>query len=202
LLLLLIPVTQTPLTDQFPRPPERQALYVMTAAQLALSALLFPLLLRPASIPAVIASAWPMLLLSGVLASAPIARIALAATYISAWLVTLAIWNTLLKSTRAQLIGVAAASALVLGGPLFLYLRAEFAAPAESQVPVDPIACVFSLIDGSSPPLTPWQSTLALALAAVFFATLPALWRRLNSHHLTGRKSAPSYPQADEPLSH
>ena len=203
LLALLIPVTQTPLTDQFPRPPERQALYVMVAAQLALSALLFPLLFRwPANIPAVVASTWPMLLLSGLLASAPAARIALAASYVSAWLITLALWNSLLKSARSRLIGVALASALTLGGPLILYLRAEFGATVDSQVPVDPIACAFALIDGSVPSLSPWHSVLALAIAALLIAAGSALRRRLHSRQRTRENSAPSYPQPGEPLSH
>ena len=203
LVVLLIPVTQTPLTDQFPRPAERQALYVMAAAQLALSALLFPVLFRaPFHAIAVIASTWPLLLLSGLLASAPAARIALAASYISAWLLTLSLWNSHLRSRRAQHMGMAAAAALVLGGPLLLYLRAEFGTPNQSHVPIDPIACAFALIDASTPPLAPWYSILVLAVTAVSVGALLALRRRLNSHRRAVTNSAPSYPQPDEPLSH
>jgi hypothetical protein len=203
LLILLIPVSQTPLADQFPRPPERQALYIMAAAQLALSAFLFPVLFRPAlNIPAVVASTWPLLLLSGLLASAPATRIALTAAYISTWLLTLALWNFFLKSPRARLTAVALACALVLGGPLLLYLRAEFNSPAESQVPVDPISCAFALIDAPAPALAPWRSVLALAIAALITAASFAVRRYLRSRRGTAPISAPSYPQPAERLSH
>ncbi|MGH7215580.1 MAG: hypothetical protein ACREIT_12515, partial [Tepidisphaeraceae bacterium] len=88
LLALALCATRVPFAARFPQPAERVALEVMLAAQLAASAMLFPLVLRdaPASLAA-IASAWVMLQFAGWLGGNSLGQVFIASLGSSAWMV-------------------------------------------------------------------------------------------------------------------
>ena len=115
-------------TKSFPRPAELLALPLMLIVQVIASALLFPFLLRDVRAAVmVMAAGFPLTLIAGFLtATADMRAIAASAFYVSAWLAGLAAWRGALTSARAAAIGVAAATFIALGGPLFWYLRAEY----------------------------------------------------------------------------
>src|ERR1051325_1322831 len=90
LLVLLLPVLQVQLSDEFPRPAEKLAIEEMVVSQIALSALLFPLLLRdfPSAI-VMAATTWPFLLLAGLLSSTPAYPLLEAGAFVSIWIIAL-----------------------------------------------------------------------------------------------------------------
>ena len=127
LALLLLPVLQVPLADQFTRPAERAALEVMLVGQVLFAALLFPWLLRSAGAAVMMAAAsWPFIQLAMVLSSADAGTAVWASAYATAWIAALAGWRYVLRKRRHQLAGVAAAMLLCAGGAALWYLRAEF----------------------------------------------------------------------------
>src|SRR5688500_12019644 len=119
ILILLVPASQVRLADEFPRPAESMALREMLAGQMVIVTLTFPFLLRGAAVSiAIAASAWPFLLLAGVLASTPNQRIGGCALYLTVWIAVLAIWRTVLRTHALQMVGVAVGGALSVGLPL------------------------------------------------------------------------------------
>jgi hypothetical protein len=127
LIALLLASSGWPLAAKYPQPPESQAVRVMLAVQLAGSAMLFPYLLRGWRAAFItIAAAWPMLLLASLLAVVAPRDVIPAASYVSAWVLTLAVWRLALPSRSAQMIGCALASLYILGGSFSEYLHSEF----------------------------------------------------------------------------
>ncbi|MDQ3439702.1 MAG: hypothetical protein M3478_05070 [Planctomycetota bacterium] len=171
LIALSLAVFRVPLSARFPLPGEQFALHIMLVVQIAGSALLFPFLLRDVKTSAmVILSIAPFVQLSSYLSSIPITRAALAALYIAVWLLTLAMWRVILGSRRSELLGVACATALSLGGAAIWYVRAE----AREPTPIDwsqdgllgPILGAISQLHAA--PLSPWiVLVFLLALGAI-----------------------------------
>lgn len=130
---LLAAACRIPFSARFPAPEEHLAMHEMLLVQLAGSALLFPLLMPCFSTAfLVIAIAPVMMLLAGLLAEAPQGwPLVLACAYPALWLIGLSMWAYVLKTPKARMYGVAAATMLVLGGALLAYLQREFGAPAE-----------------------------------------------------------------------
>jgi hypothetical protein len=168
---VLVAVVRVPLAAQYPEPAEQMAAYLVTGTQGVAAALIFPFLLRSARTTVqVIASTWPFLLAAGYLAGvAPKAMIWPAAS-ITAWLVTLALWASILRTTRAQMVGITIASLLTLGGGLLRYLRLEFAAgtaePGFALETASPLLSTFAALDGSPSPAG-WILLASLAFAAI-----------------------------------
>lgn len=117
-----------------PQPLDRLALAELLIVQCAASALLFPLLLRTVlSAAMVIVVAWPFCQLAAFVSSTPAGQWIGAAGALSLWLVGLGLWRIALRSQFLQQVGVTIAALLTLGGPVAVYLVAEFgtaAAPA------------------------------------------------------------------------
>ena len=98
-------------TKRFPQPGELLALWVMLFVQVTFSALLFPLLMRTFTTGVMtVVSALPFTIVAGFLAG-DWDRIQMAAMcgYLTAWLVGLGLWRSVLRSPRAQGTGVALA---------------------------------------------------------------------------------------------
>src|SRR5258706_10388140 len=87
LAMLALAAGQIRLSDHFPRPAEGMALAEMAIVQICFSAMLAPMLFRSPGITLMmIATAWPMLQLAGLLSVAPAATILLVATYVTLWM--------------------------------------------------------------------------------------------------------------------
>ncbi len=128
MLTLLLPIFQIRLADQYPRPAESLALAQMLCVDVAMSAMLMPILFRtPGSTLITVACAWPFLQLAATFSAAPHARAFAAGLYLTGWLLVLGGWSWLLRSDVRRIIASAVASALALGGPLLWYLKSEFA---------------------------------------------------------------------------
>src|SRR5688572_30646216 len=159
LLALSLAVFRVPLSARFPPPGEQFAIHIMLITQVAASALLFPFLMRDVKTSAmVILSIAPFVQLSSYLSSVTISRAAPSALYVAVWLLTLAIWRAILDSRSREMLGVACASALSLGGAMIWYVRAE----AREPVPID---------WSHAAPASAWVwITALLALSAIVFA--------------------------------
>ncbi len=161
---LALSAGQVSLAYQFPEPAERLALHVMVLIQIAISALLFPALFKsPTADIVTIACALPFTQLAGFLALEDQSHMLLAMAYVATWMIGLSIWRVALTTPRARMIGVAAATAFALGGPLLWYLRAEFATKSDaanfSQIGVwGPVMGSASVLSDSHL-LRPWLVT-------------------------------------------
>jgi hypothetical protein len=191
LLVLLAAAMQIRLSDQFPRPPERLALDEMLVAQVAMAAMLFPLLLRNAATTAlVVAASWPFVQLAGVLSSASPANVFSGGCYVSGWLVVLGLCRPLLRTEKGMMLAVATATAAALGGALMWYVRAEFAfdpsKPSSAAASaMGPIVGALAASHGQAIAISVW-GPMAIALAISLTAAVIAWIRRgktLNKGH-------------------
>jgi len=127
LLTLAVAAVGIPLSARFPHPAEREATVELLVVQLAMAALLFPLLLRDwMQLVLAIAGSWPLLALAALLGGEPFLHVASAGVYGAVWLTTLFFWRMALPSELPLRIGVAIAMLWTIGGPVLLYLHAEF----------------------------------------------------------------------------
>jgi hypothetical protein len=175
-------VQRVPLAAQYPEPAEQMAAYVVTGAQVVGAALLFPLLLRSRrSTVEVIASAWPFLLAAGYLAGMPPAALLWPAAWVTAWLLTLALWLPVLRSERLRMVGVSVASLLTLGGGVTRYLRLEFAGasaePAFAPESASPLLSTWTSLNDSTA-AAGWILLGTLVLAAIAFRAALAARKR------------------------
>ena len=174
LLALSLAVFRVPLSARFPPPGEQFAIHIMLVTQVAGSALLFPFLLRDVKTSAmVILSIAPFIQLSSYLSTVPVSHAALAALYVAVWLLTLAIWRVILDSRIREMLGVACASALSLGGAMIWYVRTEAREPAPIDWSHDALfgPTVGAISQLHAAPASAWIAiTTLLALSAVVFA--------------------------------
>jgi hypothetical protein len=127
LAVLALAAGRVSLSARFPEPAEQAATMEMLVAQIALACLLFPALFRTGSHWLLAtASVWIMLRLAALLGGESTTGVYAAASYVTCWLATLAIWRLVLRSERWQLIAAAAAALWAIGGPILLYLHAEY----------------------------------------------------------------------------
>lgn len=127
-LALIAAAMRIPFSARFPSPEEHLALYELAVAQMVGSALLFPILMQCFSTAMlVIASAPVMVLFAGLLAEVGQASTLLYfSLYAVLWLISLALWNSVLRCDKTKMYGVAVASLLVIGGIMLGYLQREF----------------------------------------------------------------------------
>jgi hypothetical protein len=187
LIALGVSAAAVPLWAHHPLPREALAVHVVIALEIAGSAILWPLLFPnfSASVVAVLL-VWPFMQLSGVLAAAPQAQLLLASTYVSLWLVGLAVLKIVMPSPAAARIACMLSSAFVLGGIALAYLRSE--ATSMSGVPLSsfgPLLGAFAIIDVDFRLLIPW-----LESAFPFLVAVPIL--TLKNRHLRGAKNCGS----------
>ena len=127
---LAVGAFRVPLSAKYPRPEELLAVHIMVAAQVAASALLFPYLLRDwRTGTAVVASAWPFVMLAATLSASPVDAAARAGMYVTTWLVALGLWRAALPTPEALAFAVATAALVTIGGAALVYLMAEFGSP-------------------------------------------------------------------------
>lgn len=177
LLVLLLPVMQVQLSEEFPRPAEKLAIEELVVAQIALSALFFSVLLRDFASALVIAAAtWPFLLLAGLLSSTPPSRLLETGGFISLWIVALALIRT--DSIKSNAWATAIASAFAIGGAIAAYLRAEF-----SSGPIDGLLFgpVIGALDALHKSDDRWKGWTLLLI----FLMLAALARASSHRHRT-----------------
>jgi hypothetical protein len=131
LLALGLAAGRVPLSGRFPQPVEGQAAAEMVVMQVCAAGFLFPSLFRDFSQWVLAAaSIWPMLKLASLLGGEPAANVYAAATYVTLWLATLAVWRSIFKTERLQMMAVSVASLWTCGGPVLLYIRSEFGGEA------------------------------------------------------------------------
>jgi hypothetical protein len=188
LLVLLIPITQTPLSDKFPRPAERQALDELLIAQLVLAAAFSPFLFRTwATTLMLVAATWPLQQLAGMLSAYPPGRVIEGGAYVTLWMLVVAAWQWVVGGTKWKKVVAAAASLSAVGGAVLAYLHAEFA-PGSGDFPgLDvyrhwgPVMGILSTLHESAG----WRPWLTLFwLAALTLAVSAARLRQvLHRHH-------------------
>lgn len=152
---LALAAGRVPLWARFPQPGELLALQFLVAAQTAAASMCFPFLLRDRRTAAcILATGWPMALIAGGLAAAPLSRICTAEAYVGLFLVVLTIWKIPLRSSMSQSCGAAVASLWTVGGAMLVYLRAEFAqgSPSLDDVLAGPLVALARAAGNSSFP--------------------------------------------------
>ena len=119
---------------------------MMVIVQTCAVALLAPVLLRSITSTIAIAfTAGPMLQLAGVLAQAPVSRVLAAWGYLIVLIAGLALWIGSLSRKRQMLV-VAVASMLTLGGRIGTYLSAEFASSKRFWNPMEQWGIVAAIL--------------------------------------------------------
>jgi len=177
LLVLLLPVMQVQLSEEFPRPAEKLAIEELVVAQIGLSALLFSLLLRDFASALVIAAAsWPFLLLAGLLSSTPPSRLLETGAFVSLWIVALAFLRT--NSIKSNAWATAIASTLAIGGAIAAYLRAEFSSGPIDGLVFGPIVGALDVLHKSDDRWKGWSLLL-------FFLIIATLFRAFSHRHRT-----------------
>ena len=177
LLVLLLPVLQVQLSDQFPRPAEKLAADEMVVAQIALSALLFPILLRDFSTAIVLAATtWPFLFLAGLLASTAPHRLLEVGAYILIWMLALALLHV--DSARSNALTCAIASTIAIGGAIAAYLHAEFSSGEMNPLLFGPIVGALDVLNGSP---QRWRAWIVLPIFLTAAAVLRIVTHRLGT---------------------
>ena len=166
LLALLLAAGRVPLAAQYPQPAETLAAHVVAVVQVTAAALLMPYLMRDAAASvAVVATAWPFMVLAGVLSALPAARVAAAGASVTAWLVALALVNQSLPSAW-QAWGVCLAALLSVGCLTLSYLSAEFQGGAAGWLRAFPPSVQLRQLNGSVNYWNGWAIPAAVAAAA------------------------------------
>jgi hypothetical protein len=180
LLALSLGALRVPLAARLPPPGEQYALHTLLVVQVIAAAALFPLLMRDAASSAMaILSIAPFVQLAAYLSSVPLARAALAGLYVAIWLATLALCRSMLRGRRAEMLGVACAAALSIGGAIIWYAHTE----SRDVAPIDwsrdglfgAVLGAVAQLEATRVPLSPWF--LAIALLSIS-AALAVLARR------------------------
>jgi hypothetical protein len=169
LTVLVLAISRVALSANFIRPAEALAMDEMLVVQFAVSAMLFPFLLRDLRCSiALILTAAPMLQLAGTLSESSAGQVLGAWTCVAIWLIALALWRRAI-APRYRPVGVAVANLLTLGGLLLWYLAREFPA-GSSFAQLLPLPAVTRFAQGQRHLVTPLLSTviwLVLAVAAL-----------------------------------
>jgi hypothetical protein len=165
LLVLLLPVMQVQLSEDFPRPAEKLAAVEMVVAQIALSALLFPILLQNfATAMVMAATTWPFLLLAGLLSSTPSYRSLEAGAFISIWMIALGALRVDSAKSNAWMSCIV--SAIAIGGACAAYLRAEFGSGEISTSFFGPIVSALDVLHGVDDRWRSWMVLPVFLMAA------------------------------------
>ena len=165
LLVLLLPVMQVPLSDEFMRPVEKLAVEEMVVAQIALSALLFSFLMRDFAAAIVMAAtSWPFLFLAGLLSSTPAYRVLEGGAFISIWLIALGVLR--IDSPRWNSWTTAVTSTIAIGGGIAAYLREEFASGTANGLIFGPIVGALDVLHGSEDRWRAWVFLPIFLMAA------------------------------------
>jgi hypothetical protein len=168
LLVLLIPVMQVPLSEEFTRPAEKLAVEEMLVGQIALSALLLPILMpTPATVLVIAAASWPFLQLAGVLSSTPPYRVIEAGVFVTLWIVSLGLISAWEGSRRWRMWCAAVASTISIGGAIAAYLRLEFGAGEINGLLFGPIVGALDVVHRSSDRWRGWIFISVFALVAL-----------------------------------
>ena len=153
LLAIGLAAARVPLWANAPRASELLALEYLLIAQISVSSLIFPWMMRSmASSVVTIATAWPMVFFAGLLSPAPLNTLFFGGVYVNGWLVALAILHPPLSSTGPSLTTPMAAL-WACGGPILQFLNLEYgSAPLRDgllqRVALGPILAGLRLIQG------------------------------------------------------
>jgi hypothetical protein len=124
---LLLAASRVQLWARMSQPTENYAMQIILVEQIAFAAMLFPWLMRTLHSTAFVFLISALFLqLAGMLGNNFASEIAWAISQIWIWLFALAMWGLGLRSQRTQLLGVAIASGLTIGGACTFYLQSEF----------------------------------------------------------------------------
>jgi hypothetical protein len=168
LLVLLLPVMRVPLSEEFPRPAEKLAVEEMVVAQIALSALLLPVLMpSPAAVIVMAGTTWPFLQLAGVLSSSPPYRLVEVSGFVSTWIVALGLLGAGPMRPRWKIWAAATSSAVSVGGALAAYLLRDFGSGEVIGTCFGPIVGAIEVLYGLDDRWRDWFFIFGFLIAAV-----------------------------------
>jgi hypothetical protein len=187
LVVLLIPVTQVPLSEEFTRPAEKLAVGEMIVAQIALSSLLLPILMpTPAAVLVIAAASWPFLQLAGVLSSTPPYHVIEAGSFVTVWIIALGLIGGGDVSQRWRNWSAAITSTVSIGGAILAYLRLEFGAGEINGLLFGPIVGALDVVHESADRWKGWIFISVFALVALRIRIAMNVQRRRSQQVIHG----------------
>jgi hypothetical protein len=169
LAVVALAAARVPLAAQYVHPAERLAPHLLLATQVVAAALLFPFLMRDVRTAVQIAAAAiPFQLGSAHLAGLGAMDVFRCCGFVEMWLLTLAVWATLLRTAASQMLVVAVAGCLTLGLGAVRYLRIEFGSGATGGLleSASPLLSTLAAVEGL-PTNWGWITLGGLLLAGV-----------------------------------
>jgi hypothetical protein len=161
---LAIAAARFPFSARYPTIGEQLAPQVLVVTQVVVAALLFPFLVRSwTSTLAVAASVFPFLAVAAFLGAKPQAAVLPAAAFVAAWVATLGVWASVLKTPVFRGVATVVAALLAIGEPLLHYLGREFGRPP--AVAVGPTLQALALAEGR------WEKVGGIALVTALIAS-------------------------------
>jgi hypothetical protein len=164
----------------FPRPAEVLASGVMLTIQITASAMLFPFLMRDRRTAGlIIVASWPFtlcsLLLTGYYEPRSSAQVM---GYVTVWLMALSLWTSILRSSRAQPVGIAVAMLATAGGAVLCYVQAEYGAERFGVDPGywGPLMGSFAVVKDLQPVWSHWIGVGALFCLAAGIKGVARMW--------------------------
>jgi hypothetical protein len=139
------------LSARFFQPAERMAVAEMIVVQLLASSLTFPLLMRGWFNAVVIPlTTIPMILLANALSRYALASVCYATVYVELCLIAMATWAHVLRTLRAQLIGVCVAGGFAVFLTVLWYLSREYQPESVDRLQyLSPIVAAVRVLDQS-----------------------------------------------------
>jgi hypothetical protein len=197
LIVIALGAARVPLAARYPAPAEQLAPHLLLCTQVIVVSLLFPWLLNDvrAAVQA-LATALPFQLASAYLAGNSAREILGALAFVDGFILVLAVWRPLLRSSFAQSLGVSLASCLTLGGGMLRYLRVEYSGGTAESLShtwetVTPLPSTLTALAGETP-VGGWGVLAVLLVAGIAFHVISGRWQR--AHGATREPSASSLP--------
>ncbi|HEV8604411.1 MAG TPA: hypothetical protein VGQ99_03540 [Tepidisphaeraceae bacterium] len=185
LLVLLLPVMQVPLSEEFPRPGEKLAVEEMVVAQIALSALLLPVLMpSPAAVMVMAATTGPFLQLAGVLSSSPPYRLIEVSGFVSTWIIALGFLGAGPMRPRWKIWAAAATSEISIGGALAAYLLRDFGSGDMIGTGFGPIVSAIEVLYGMEDRWREWFFIFGFLIAVAVARLIAIRFARRSSRQV------------------
>jgi hypothetical protein len=140
-----------PLWPNHPVPRESLSIQEMTIIQIAVVAMVFPLVLANFwTAVAVIAMVWPFQQFAGLLSNTPQKYLILSGSYVSLWMSGLWLLGGMIRSTANQLAVICVAQCIAIGGVILWYLHLESSrGNAGKSEMFGPVLGVISIVNGT-----------------------------------------------------
>lgn len=174
-----------PLWAHHLQPREALAAHVTIVVEMAASAILWPLLFSTSLTAAVqVLLVWPFIQLAGLLGDVREPPLLVASTYVSIWMIGLAVLNAALPSRSAKQTVTTITAAFVLGGLVIAYLWSESSLKTlTNSIALGPLLGALAVLNGAARWFVWLEAALPLLVAATILSLARSrrIWPRYTS---------------------